>query len=91
MVTSTRGQTTGFSESALRELAACGELEPGWRVAYETTEDSGDVKVYRVWFEKHDRSDSFGVRVAVGVKASTWETEEAAAEEIKRLVRARRP
>lgn len=89
MLASTRERATGFGERALRELAAGGEIEPNWRVAYETTEDSEHAKVYRIWFEKQDRSDSFGVRVAVGVKASTEETEEAAVEEAKRLVRER--
>ncbi len=89
MVASTRGRTTGFGERALQELAARGEIEPDWRVAYETTEDSGGAKVYRVWFEKQDRSDSFGVRATVGVEASALETEAAVVEEIKRQVRAR--
>ena len=89
-MTSTRWQTQRGGERALRELVAGGEIEPGWRVAYQTAEDSGRAKVYRLWFEKDDHSDSFGVSFAVDGNASPEEAEEAAVEEIKCLVRARR-
>jgi hypothetical protein len=90
-VTSTRERTVGLGEKALRELIASGEIESDWCVAHETIEASGSTKVYRIWFEKQDRSDSFSVRLAIGVKASPEETEAAAVEEVKRLIRVRRP
>lgn len=86
MVTSRESRATEFAERALSELEAGGEIEAGWHVAYETAEDCGGAKAYRLWFEKDDRSDSFGVRLEIG---SADETDEATLEEIKRLVRAR--
>lgn len=90
MVTSTGRQATEFGERALSELEAVGEIEAGWRVAYETAEDCGGAKAYRLWFEKYDHSDSFSIRLEVSVKADAEETDEATVEEIKRLVRAHR-
>ena len=87
MVTSKGRRATDFGERALSELETGGEIEPGWRVAYETAEDCGGARACRLWFEKHDRSDSFSVRLEMG---SADETDEATLEEIKRLVRARR-
>jgi hypothetical protein len=87
IVTSMEGRATEFGERALRELETGGEIEPGWRLVYETAEDCEGAKAYRLWFEKYDRSDSFSVRLEIG---SADETDEATLEEIKRLVRARR-
>ena len=89
-MTSMRWQIEGIGERALRELAAGGELESDWRVAYQTTEETGCAKVYCLWFEKQDHSDSFAISFAVNGDASSEETEEASVEEVKRLVRARR-
>lgn len=89
-MTSMRWQTEEIGERALRELTTGGEIEPGWRVAYQTTDDSGGAKVYRLWFEREDHSDSFGVRFVVDGNAPPQETEAAAVEEVKRLIRARR-
>ena len=88
-MTSTREQKIRFGERVLRELIAGGEIEPDWRVAYETLDDSDSAKVYRLWFEKLDHSDSFGVRVEIKVEALPEGTEEAAVEEIRSRVRAR--
>lgn len=89
MMTSTRKQEVRVGKRALRELVDGSELEAVWHVAYETADDSGVTTLYRVWFEKRDRSDSFGVSAVVSTRASQTETEAAAVEEIKRLVRAR--